>query len=73
VFNISNSASEIRLASMGFLGHGVLRVESAPEGVDFVQVEVRGAHGRVCVLKGEDEEVVGVGLVVRLDFVGSLR
>jgi len=48
---------------MGFLGHGVLRVESAPEGVDFVQVEVRGAHGKVCVLKGEDEEVVGVGLV----------
>jgi hypothetical protein len=73
VFNISSSASEIRLASMGFLGHGVLRVESAPEGVDFVQVEVRGAHEKVCLLKGEDKEVVGVGLVVCLNFVGSLQ
>ncbi|KAG9074445.1 hypothetical protein FRC06_010689, partial [Ceratobasidium sp. 370] len=39
VFNVSTSVSEIRLASMGFLGHGVLRVEPAPEGVDVVQIE----------------------------------
>ncbi|KAG8706075.1 hypothetical protein FRC08_001288 [Ceratobasidium sp. 394] len=63
VFNISTSVSEIRLASMGFLGHGVLRVEPAPEGVDVVQIEVRGVYGRVCKLRDEDDEVVGVGLV----------
>ncbi|KAG8737549.1 hypothetical protein FRC10_008062 [Ceratobasidium sp. 414] len=63
VFNVSTSVSEIRLASMGFLGHGVLRVEPAPEGVEVVQIEVRGVFGCVCALKGEDDEIVGVGLV----------
>ncbi|QRW00889.1 hypothetical protein RhiJN_28907 [Ceratobasidium sp. AG-Ba] len=63
IFNISNSASEIRLASMGFLGHGVVRVESGTEDVDTIQVEVQGAHGRICALKDEDNEIIGVGLV----------
>lgn len=63
VFNISSEVSEIRLAALGFLGHGVFRVEAAAEGVDYAQVEVRGAHGRVCVLKDAADEVMGVGLV----------
>ncbi|KAG9118406.1 hypothetical protein FRC07_007095 [Ceratobasidium sp. 392] len=63
IFNISTSVPEIRLASMGFLGHGVLRVEAASEDVEVAQVEVRGAFGRVCTLKNEDDEVIGVGLV----------
>lgn len=68
IFNISSAASEIRLASLGFLGHGVFRVEPAAEGVDYVQIEVRGAHGRVCALKNAADEVMGVGLVVCLFF-----
>ncbi|KAF8602761.1 hypothetical protein BDV93DRAFT_523859 [Ceratobasidium sp. AG-I] len=63
IFNISSAVSEIRLASLGFLGHGVFRVEPAAEGVDYAQVEVRGADGRVCVLKDAADEVMGVGLV----------
>lgn len=66
MFNISSGVSEIRLASLGFLGHGVFRVEAAAEGIDYAQVEVKGAHGRVCVLKDAADEVMGVGLVVRL-------
>ncbi|CAE6415140.1 unnamed protein product [Rhizoctonia solani] len=63
VFNLSSSAAELRFASLGFLGHGVLRVEPAAEDVDIIQAEVHGAHGRVCVFKGEDGEDVGLGLV----------
>ncbi|CEL54520.1 hypothetical protein RSOLAG1IB_07123 [Rhizoctonia solani AG-1 IB] len=63
VYNLSSSAAELRFASIGFLGSGLLRVEPAAEGVDTIQAEVRGAHGRVCVLKGEDGEDVGLGLV----------
>ncbi|KDN41175.1 hypothetical protein RSAG8_07589, partial [Rhizoctonia solani AG-8 WAC10335] len=63
VYNLSSSAAELRFASLGFLGHGVLRVEPAAEGVDIIQAEVHGAHGRVCVFKGEDGEDVGLGLV----------
>ncbi|CAE6444423.1 unnamed protein product [Rhizoctonia solani] len=63
VYNLSSSTAELRFASLGFLGHGVFRVEPAAEGVDIVQAEVHGAHGRVCVFKGEDGEDVGLGLV----------
>ncbi|CAE6434790.1 unnamed protein product [Rhizoctonia solani] len=63
VYNLSSSAVELRFASIGFLGSGLLRVEPAAEDVDTIQAEVRGAHGRVCVLKGEDGEDVGLGLV----------
>ncbi|KAJ1310579.1 hypothetical protein OPQ81_007308 [Rhizoctonia solani] len=63
VYNLSSSTAELRFASLGFLGHGVLRVEPAAEDVDIIQAEVRGAHGRVCVFKGEDGEDIGLGLV----------
>ncbi|CAE6449007.1 unnamed protein product [Rhizoctonia solani] len=63
VYNLSSSAAELRFASIGFLGSGLLRVEPAAEGVDTIQAEVHGAHGRVCVFKGEEGENVGLGLV----------
>ncbi|CAE6495784.1 unnamed protein product, partial [Rhizoctonia solani] len=63
VFNLSSSADELRFASLGFLGHGSLRVEPAAEGVDIIQAEVHGAHNRVCVFRNEDGEDVGLGLV----------
>ncbi|KAH7340084.1 hypothetical protein B0J17DRAFT_626557, partial [Rhizoctonia solani] len=63
VFNLSSSAAELRFASLGFLGHGSLRVEPAAEGVDVIQAEVHGVHNQVCVFKGEDGEDVGLGLV----------
>ncbi|CAE6439241.1 unnamed protein product [Rhizoctonia solani] len=63
VYNLSSSAAELRFASLGFLGHGVLRVERAAEGVDIIQAEVHGAHNRVCVFKSEEGEDVGLGLV----------
>ncbi|CAE6455466.1 unnamed protein product [Rhizoctonia solani] len=63
LYNLSSSAAELRFASLGSLGHGVLRVEPAAEGVDIIQAEVHGAHNRVCVFKGEDGENLGLGLV----------